>query len=96
MLLHDSIDRGKTETCSFSYLLCGEEGIENLFEHCRVHPDPRIGDSYHDIPSYLPESVNLYELGVYGNNIRLNGKNSSFRHGIPRVGDEVKEDLVDL
>ena len=94
-LVHDAVHRGEPEPRALALLLGGEEGLEEVRLHVRVHADARVRHLEHHVRARLdpdPRRLVLADRAIG----RLDGQPAAVRHGVARVDGEVQEHLLDL
>ena len=92
-LVHDAVHRGEPEPRAV--VLGGEEGLEEVRLHVRVHADARIRHLEHHVRARLEPGPRRLVLADHAIG-RLDGQAPAIRHGVARIDGEVQEHLLDL
>ena len=96
VLLDDAVARRQAEARPLADFLRGEEGLEDVRLHVRIHADAGVADGEQHVRPGLHGRVIARELGVEHDIARLDQQAPALRHRIARVDREVHEHLLEL
>ena len=94
-LLDNSQNRGKAQASSFADPFRGEERLEDVRPHFRVHSDPGVAHGHHRVTP--GREIRIGGIGLREGHVgRRNGQRAAFGHGVPRVQGEVHDRAADF
>jgi len=96
VLLDRSVNHGQSQAGSFTYLLGGEERLENVGEHPCVHAAAIIAHRQQDVFAGDKAGVTGAVLPIKDDVVRLDGDLARIGDGVPGVDAQVGQDLVHL
>ena len=96
MLADDPVDRGEPQPGSAPGFLGREEGLEDVLQHRRGNPNPRVGDADARVGAGRHRAAARDRARLGHVSIGADRDHAALRHGVARVDDKVHDHLLEL